>query len=118
MIYVVKMAKRWYPIPTLNGVRRIKRTRKAIAKVGNADTTRELLYYYDELAGSPNIATLSSIASAGLELQLIECYMKGVTLQEVTQLIKTGRKVNASIPLIKRYWSLLRRLGVRRNMEK
>lgn len=48
------------------------------------------------------------IARAGLELDLIECYLKGMTILSVVDWMKTERNFTTSKSVVGRYWVKLR----------
>ena len=54
----------------------------------------------------------TSVAQAGLELQLIECYLRGMRIMETVQWMKTEKRFDISKSAVGRYWVRLRRLGI------
>ena len=54
----------------------------------------------------------TSVAQAGLEIQLVGCYMRGMRIMETVQWMKTEKKFDISKSAVGRYWVKLRRLGI------
>jgi len=57
----------------------------------------------------------SRVAIAGLELDVIKCYLQGMTLAQTLKWLKQNRRFTGSDSALGRYWQKFRMLGIEPN---
>jgi hypothetical protein len=54
----------------------------------------------------------SRISAVSLELELVKCYLRGLTINETVKSLKAKKNFRVSMSAIGRYWEVLSRIGI------
>ena len=54
----------------------------------------------------------SRVSKVGLELDLVKCYLRGLTISETVKWFKAHKGFRTSDSAIRRYWEVFRRVGI------
>lgn len=54
----------------------------------------------------------SRITKVGLELDLVKCYLRGLTMSETIKWLKAHKNFRISMSAVGRYWEVLNRIGI------
>jgi len=54
----------------------------------------------------------SRLTKVGLELELVKCYLRGLTISETIKWLKAHKNFRISTTAVGRYWEVLNRIGI------